>query len=101
MCKPNHHVFEVGSFKGIKMCSQEIECHVPLLPCPFCGGAAYLSMQAGHPARMFPCNTYSVACRCCAASGPWEKNPEGPPIRWNTRIPDPEVETSTKKEGKQ
>lgn len=65
--------------------TKEIDVEEELLPCPFCGGGSYLSEQDGHPDRVFECKTYSVACLACGASGPWEKNPEGPVQLWNRR----------------
>lgn len=53
-----------------------------LLPCPFCGGEAYLdiSQPAGDETEYF-----TVVCRCCAAEGPWFNVKGSAVAAWNRR----------------
>jgi Lar family restriction alleviation protein len=62
-----------------------VEPDEPLKECPFCGSDALLEEQEVHSGRIFAAKTYAVRCRGCAASGPWQKNPEGPVRAWNKR----------------
>lgn len=51
-----------------------------LLPCPFCGGTAYIEDER---------SPFCVTCESCACEGPWAKR-AGLAIKlWNQRIPMP------------
>lgn len=54
--------------------------HATVLPCPFCGGDAYSVAQDRHGDAQ-----YCLACRVCAAEGPWAMTHEGAIRIWNMR----------------
>jgi Lar family restriction alleviation protein len=63
-----------------------------LKPCPFCGGEAYPDiekhgLQGGTPAHF-------IACRSCAAEGPWSKVESAAVRLWNERDVDADREAN-------
>lgn len=54
------------------------------LPCPFCGGKAYLDLCPRHESGP-DATAYYYRCLSCAATGGWGKCPGTAMHRWNMR----------------
>ena len=52
-----------------------------LLPCPFCGGSAYIKNMPHDEID----TEYWVICQSCAAEGPWSKSKNAAKTLWNKR----------------
>lgn len=61
-----------------------VPTHVPLMPCPFCGGSSEVCI-VGENVDGLGMNVYSVVCESCCSVGKPFDNSQDAVAFWNTR----------------
>lgn len=70
-----------------------------LAACPFCGGAGFpTNVIHGSATGLYgdDARAYFIACRMCAAHGPWGRSETSAVTNWNRRSDPDERERTTK-----